>query len=302
MFNVGRYDPRAEEREDRKKCARYTQCPSKSKGKRRRKNNDEVGRSIEKSQKTAKISRRESSDENASSPETEELLQDRSIQRDKHEKTADGTESDSSSSVPSSSEDSDDSEDGNSSSRKLEQPTLHVIAPEAASNSTNHVRGLTDEAFDDFDVDDELLDDNDDVGEVSAQAGSQQPDYKKLPKEIKTALHMSSLPIDEAAAAWDLAPFLISNLKRDGHDNFFPIQSLVIPDVITSERHAHVRARDVCVAAPTGSGKTLSFVLPVLNALSKRNIRRLRALVVLPSRDLGTYNEANRLSRIISMK
>lgn len=36
-----------------------------------------------------------------------------------------------------------------------------------------------------------------------------------------------------------------------------------------------------------GSGKTLAFVLPVLNALANRKIRRLRALVVLPSRDLG---------------
>jgi superfamily II DNA/RNA helicase len=43
------------------------------------------------------------------------------------------------------------------------------------------------------------------------------------------------------------------------------------------------------MAAPTGSGKSLAFVLPVLNALANRKIRRLRALVVLPSRDLGTY-------------
>ena len=35
--------------------------------------------------------------------------------------------------------------------------------------------------------------------------------------------------------------------------------------------------------------QTLAFVLPVLNALSKRRVLRLRALVVLPSRDLGEW-------------
>ena len=97
---------------------------------------------------------------------------------------------------------------------------------------------------------------------------------------------MSKQPIEKAAKAWGLADFLVSNLKDFPH--FFPIQSLVIPDVIVTERHAHViQARDICVAAPTGSGKTLAFCLPVLNALAKRKIRRLRALVVLPSRDLA---------------
>ncbi|KAG6877780.1 hypothetical protein C0993_003981 [Termitomyces sp. T159_Od127] len=38
--------------------------------------------------------------------------------------------------------------------------------------------------------------------------------------------------------------------------------------------------RDVCVSAPTGSGKTLAYVL------STRIVTRLRALVVLPTRDL----------------
>ncbi|KAI6025600.1 P-loop containing nucleoside triphosphate hydrolase protein [Pisolithus orientalis] len=46
--------------------------------------------------------------------------------------------------------------------------------------------------------------------------------------------------------------------------------------------------RDVCVSAPTGSGKTLAYVLPVIEVLSSRIVTRLRALVVLPTRDLVT--------------
>ncbi|KAI0267687.1 P-loop containing nucleoside triphosphate hydrolase protein [Gloeopeniophorella convolvens] len=44
--------------------------------------------------------------------------------------------------------------------------------------------------------------------------------------------------------------------------------------------------RDVCVSAPTGSGKTLAYVLPIVEVLSARIVTRLRALVVLPTRDL----------------
>ncbi|KAF7976598.1 hypothetical protein HWV62_6090 [Athelia sp. TMB] len=46
--------------------------------------------------------------------------------------------------------------------------------------------------------------------------------------------------------------------------------------------------RDVCASAPTGSGKTLAYVLPIVELLSARIVTRLRALVVLPTRDLVT--------------
>ncbi|KAM0786203.1 hypothetical protein ACM66B_007007 [Microbotryomycetes sp. NB124-2] len=44
--------------------------------------------------------------------------------------------------------------------------------------------------------------------------------------------------------------------------------------------------RDVCVSAPTGSGKTLSYLVPIVEVLSSRVVTRLRALVLLPTRDL----------------
>jgi len=105
--------------------------------------------------------------------------------------------------------------------------------------------------------------------------------------EIRNALHVTTLPIREAAESWKLAPFLVENLEREGFGHFFPIQALVIPDIIASERHFYIRAQDICVSAATGQGKTLAFVLPILNALWNRKVKRLRALVVLPSRDLG---------------
>ena len=127
--------------------------------------------------------------------------------------------------------------------------TLRVIAPEAKPSlaSSKAIRGKTDEAFDDFDIEAELLE-----GENPSVPADELAD-EGLSEDIKTALHMSSLPIRDAAKAWDLAPFLVANLEKDNYQSFFPIQSLVIPDVIATERHSHIRARDVCVAAPTGS-------------------------------------------------
>ncbi len=44
---------------------------------------------------------------------------------------------------------------------------------------------------------------------------------------------------------------------------------------------------DIACCAPTGSGKTLTYVLPIVQALSTRVVTRLRCVVLLPSRDLA---------------
>ncbi|KXZ56228.1 hypothetical protein GPECTOR_1g199 [Gonium pectorale] len=67
----------------------------------------------------------------------------------------------------------------------------------------------------------------------------------------------------------------------------FPVQAAVWQHSAGGLSTAH----DLAVAAPTGSGKTLAYALPVVNALAERDgasrQRRLRALVVLPTRDLA---------------
>lgn len=178
---------------------------------------------------------------------------------------------------------------------KIAAATLRVIAPEtegAISSQRKLNTKLTEEAFDDLDLTtsvDDLIVEKDDDNEKEGQDDDDEDVLFDPTDEIQRALYMSKQPLIHAANTWGLAPFLRENLVNDSYQNFFPIQSLVIPDVIAAERHPQMRARDICVAAPTGSGKTLAFVLPVLNALANRKIRRLRALVVLPSRDLGKW-------------
>ena len=145
-------------------------------------------------------------------------------------------------------------------------------------------RARSDEAIDDFDL---LLEET--QGELSHEHHASEPHHSLSADhpEIRAALHATTLPMDQVARAWELAPFLCENLKRDGFESFFPIQAMVIPEVITLERHPYLRAQDVCITAPTGSGKSLAYVLPILNALAHRTVRHLRALVVLPGRDLA---------------
>lgn len=78
-------------------------------------------------------------------------------------------------------------------------------------------------------------------------------------------------------------------LKANGVEFLFPVQAEVIPWLLESNKNANiVFPRDVCVSAPTGSGKTLAFVIPVIQALKKYTVKKIRALVILPTQDLAT--------------
>lgn len=210
-----------------------------------------------------------------------------------HAKDSDkGHNTDSSSSVPSSSESDDSSvesvqEDNSKSTLKVIAPSQPIAAGDSRKANRKR-RDQDDEAIDDFDADFDIVENTASKDETTITAAN---------SAANRALHLSQLPIEDAASTWNLPQFLVNNLKADSYKNFFPIQCMVIPDVIESERNAHLRgARDVCVHAPTGSGKTLAFVLPLLTALHNespttsggaRGLRRLRALVVLPGRDLA---------------
>lgn len=69
-----------------------------------------------------------------------------------------------------------------------------------------------------------------------------------------------------------------------GIEVLFPVQAVVWAQTAGGASQAH----DVCICAPTGSGKTLSYALPLLQALAGRAVPRLRALAVLPTRDLAS--------------
>ncbi|KAG0170862.1 ATP-dependent RNA helicase dbp6 [Apophysomyces sp. BC1034] len=85
-----------------------------------------------------------------------------------------------------------------------------------------------------------------------------------------------------------LSSELVQRCRDLGLTSFFAVQMAVIPVFLRRQAlYDTIRAPgDLCISAPTGSGKTLAYVLPIVDILSKRVITRLRALIILPTRDL----------------
>jgi ATP-dependent RNA helicase DDX51/DBP6 len=101
-----------------------------------------------------------------------------------------------------------------------------------------------------------------------------------------------------------LHPALLAVLQGMGFSSLLPVQTSVLPALLppaampsaatlslhgalTQERLPLLGDRDVCVCAPTGSGKTLTYLLPVVQSLSTRRVPGVRALVVVPTRALA---------------
>lgn len=80
-----------------------------------------------------------------------------------------------------------------------------------------------------------------------------------------------------------LDPRLVKVLKIMGIQSLFRVQVAVWQEIMGFGAFE----RDICVNSPTGSGKTLAYALPIVQILSTRKIKCLRALVVVPTRDLA---------------
>jgi superfamily II DNA/RNA helicase/cold shock CspA family protein len=89
----------------------------------------------------------------------------------------------------------------------------------------------------------------------------------------------SDVSIDVTFADLGLPREMIDQLDRSGISAPFAIQAAVIPDTLAG--------RDVAGRAPTGSGKTLGFGLPVVASLTKAKPKRPVALVLAPTRELA---------------
>lgn len=81
----------------------------------------------------------------------------------------------------------------------------------------------------------------------------------------------------------------ITNLKKVNITDLFPVQAKIVPEVMRMHKMCNpcFPKRSVCVQSPTGSGKTLSYVLPIVEILSRNIIRELYCLVIVPSKELA---------------
>lgn len=124
------------------------------------------------------------------------------------------------------------------------------------------------------------------------------PQWLAQPDVIQRDMKNNLIPISQVPG---ICPILLKKLEANGIQSFFPVQAEVIPAILDSVGSGLLlgpggyRPRDICVSAPTGSGKTLAFVIPVVQALSKRVVREVRALAVLPTKEL-----AQQVSKVFS--
>ncbi|KAI0749568.1 DEAD-domain-containing protein [Daedaleopsis nitida] len=105
----------------------------------------------------------------------------------------------------------------------------------------------------------------------------------------------TTLPLETSQDGQHEKTGLSEKMRRRLHDlgitELFAVQTAVVPLLLCSPASRSLYRPynppvDLCVSAPTGSGKTLAYVLPMIEVLSSRVVTRLRALVVLPTRDL----------------
>ena len=88
-------------------------------------------------------------------------------------------------------------------------------------------------------------------------------------------------------AQYSFFPELFLNLMINKLRNPTPVQKKTIPLVM--------EGKDVVVCYKTGSGKTLSYLLPLINKLqSHSQINGARALILIPTRDL-----ADQITRVL---
>ncbi|XP_069726768.1 ATP-dependent RNA helicase DDX51 [Phaenicophaeus curvirostris] len=116
------------------------------------------------------------------------------------------------------------------------------------------------------------------------------PQWLAQPKLVQKRIKDNLVPITEVPG---IHPRLLKKLQMNGIESFFPVQAEVIPAILQSASSGYLvgpggyRPKDICVSAPTGSGKTLSFVIPIVQVLLDRVVCQVRALVVLPTKELA---------------
>src|ERR1700730_974301 len=76
-----------------------------------------------------------------------------------------------------------------------------------------------------------------------------------------------------------LRPELLKAIEALSFSEPTPVQSQAIPPVLAGH--------DVLVAAQTGTGNTLAYILPVLHRMLEHPLPGVTALILLPTRELA---------------
>ncbi|OXU30946.1 hypothetical protein TSAR_002784 [Trichomalopsis sarcophagae] len=95
---------------------------------------------------------------------------------------------------------------------------------------------------------------------------------------------------EQLSTEFKIGSDILQNMKTCGYNQPTPIQMQAIPVML--------QGRQILACAPTGSGKTASFLLPIIHQLNGPRKKGFRAIILSPTRELAkqTYRECIRLS------
>jgi ATP-dependent RNA helicase DDX52/ROK1 len=101
-------------------------------------------------------------------------------------------------------------------------------------------------------------------------------------KQTGTDVPRPMVSWSELKTRWGVEPRVLRNLEQGGWSEPTDVQKSAMPVLLDN--------RDCLIGAPTGSGKTLTYLLPLIHHLcqSNKDGGGLRAIVVCPTRELAT--------------
>ncbi|XP_056586713.1 probable ATP-dependent RNA helicase DDX52 [Triplophysa dalaica] len=128
-----------------------------------------------------------------------------------------------------------------------------------------------------------------------------QEKVNRIRHQNRINVHGTDIPdpvstFEELQKEYNLDPRIIQNIKTAGFQTPTPIQMQAIPLM--------VHDREILACAPTGSGKTVAFCLPLLAHLRKPLNKGFRALIISPTRELAsqTHRELVKLSEGVGFR
>ncbi|KAG9625611.1 P-loop containing nucleoside triphosphate hydrolase protein, partial [Aureobasidium melanogenum] len=111
------------------------------------------------------------------------------------------------------------------------------------------------------------------------------PSFSSLPQWLAQPIVVSqstTRPFSDLS----LSKKTLAHLEARGYTTAFAVQAALLPLLLPHPYLTHLPPNDICVSAPTGSGKTLAYVLPIIENLRTRLDTKLRAVIVVPTREL----------------
>ncbi|KAA6412138.1 MAG: hypothetical protein FRX48_04288 [Lasallia pustulata] len=110
----------------------------------------------------------------------------------------------------------------------------------------------------------------------------ERPSFSALPPWLANPIVVTSSD-STPFQSLPISPTVLASLEKKGYSEAFAIQSAVLPLLLPGPEQG---PGDVCISASTGSGKTLSYILPMVESLRGKPVTRLRGLIVVPTREL----------------